>query len=388
MHPQARAPPRCRAALQALDQPQPFFAAGARIAKERRRCSGQKFELAASSRIASTGAASAIARQALAQQPSEMLRVARRARQAPPRTAVAGASSCSRSSVKVAHAGMARGEEAFHLIEQPPRREQHAFGLAAPARATRAARQSAPAARRTRRGSGALPQRAVDLVEQRSAEAPRHAVARQPQQVADAANAELREQLRAPRERGPVTATGNASSRRRRRVRSQSAARAVGGFSDPRLETEARQSRAQPREEFPAPPKWRRLPSTSISQACGGSSETRGVNWPRPRRLSPRALPARLQAAHARATAPGAGAAESGARPRAWTGLLTRNGKRRRERQAPPLENVSPRGARRSLRAPAAAPQATIRRPPPAGGTAARNRGSPAPRRRAAATPA
>ena len=151
---------------------------------------------------------------------------------------------------KAAHAGLTRGEEAFHLGEQPARGEQrvlrlqHRRGQFETRRKTR--RRNEECARLGRPAGGL-----VDFPEQSRSQAQREALARQPHQSADGADAEIGEQLERrglQSDRGhrqclqPAPFAARHPQRRARR----------GRFADARLETEARQACAQAREEFPA----------------------------------------------------------------------------------------------------------------------------------------
>ena len=186
--------------LQALDQAQPFFPAGARILEKIPAFFRKNFDIRRLQPDCLHRRAELYPRQALAQEPGEVIRAAAGRGEPHP--------DCRRRRIvmqqaegKRAHAGLARGEEAFHLVEQPPGGEQRAVGL------QHRRRQSEPCRKMRRRDEefarfGRPAAGPVDLVEQPRPETPGNAIARQPHQPADGADAEIGEQLRAIRERG------------------------------------------------------------------------------------------------------------------------------------------------------------------------------------------
>src|SRR6185436_14732424 len=77
----------------------------------------------------------------------------------------------------------------------------------------------------------------------------------------------------------PMTATGRSCSESFPPLACQRAARAVAATPSEASQPSSPSPALSRARKPPAPPKNRRLPSASASSACGGSSETLGVNW-------------------------------------------------------------------------------------------------------------
>src|SRR6266478_633963 len=85
--------------------------------------------------------------------------------------------------------------------------------------------------------------------------------------------------LKNPSESKPVTSKGNSSSLAPLPRARQSAARAAGATASCAVSSMASSPSRSRSRRCSSPPNSRRLPSTSRSKPCGGSSETLGVNW-------------------------------------------------------------------------------------------------------------
>ena len=135
-------------------------------------------------------------------------------------------------------------------------------------------------ARRRREERARLGQRAERAVEVAEQPARRSAAPALRAAAAAARPRWLTPMLRKNSTSSPVTSTGSASNASPSPRASHSAARGVGAVAQRGRESPARPvPRRGVRCKAPRPPCRRRLPCTSSSSSCGGSSETLGVNW-------------------------------------------------------------------------------------------------------------
>ncbi len=235
--------------LEPLDQLQPFLAAGARIVQQAAVFLRKEFRFRRFQPDRFDRRFQRDRRQSFAQQAQKMLRPA------PACGKPHRHPGCRRIFVqqvqgKAAHPGLASGEEALHLIEHSFSDEQGTVCL----RYRRRQREPRLEALRRNEEVARLGRLAVGLIEffeQTLSETLRDAFARQAPQAADGADAQVGEQLEclrgeaddAHRQRlQPAAVAARHPERSARRCR----------FGDPRLETQARQARAQLGEKFPA----------------------------------------------------------------------------------------------------------------------------------------